>query len=361
MNYQKLLLPIALVALSQACTSLPKTSDAAPAPKTNVSAIAPANNRTEATPPVISSEPLPIADARVQSDRAASPRRPQSCAPDQYGQFFWQFVKDNDMSNNPMRMPYSAASITVRNYENPNQVLEVVKKQNYQGFKIDSVDYTLVYDDPTITDPKAKARLKREVKRLDDKTFRVDYVRAEFEVDPEAEDNNGKLIRTYGAPGAYIFEHQNGCWTLTQEYRSQVTGTDRTAQSPTNRASDNNAPKSARTIAVEQFTDLFFYQANPALNKRAIRSDESAYRQERQAIYQLVDREIKFNESARQGRSCLPEWYITNDLKDRLYDDLTDVLFGQRYPAIQGGRPQGGEEFRLWDKLRQSLFVGAYC
>jgi hypothetical protein len=356
MNYQKLLLPIALVALSQACTSLPKASDAAPATKADVSAIAPANTRTEATPPVISSEPLPIADARVQTDRAASPRRPESCAPDNYGQFFWQFVKDNDMSNNPMRMPYSAASITVRNYDNPDQVLEVVKKQSYQGFKIASVDYTLVYDDPTITDPNAKARLKREVKRLDDNTFRVDYVRAEFERDGEAEDNNGKLIRTYGAPGAYTFEHQNGCWNLTQEYRSQVTGTDRTAQAPT-----NGAPKSARMIAVEQFTDLFFYQANPALNKRAIRADESAYRQERQAIYQLVDREIKLNESARQGRSCLPEWYITNDSNDRLYDDLTDVIFGQRYPGIQGRRPHTSEEIQMWDALRRSLFVGAYC
>jgi hypothetical protein len=223
-------LSIVSLALLQACTSLPKTSNAAPATKADISAIAPDNNRTEATPPVISSEPLPIADARVQRDRASSPRRPESCAPDNYGQFFWQFVKDNDMSNNPMRMPYSAASITVRNYENPDQVLEVVKKQSYQGFKIDSVDYTLVYDDPTITDPNAKARLKREVKRLDDNTFRVDYVRAEFETDGEAEDNNGKLIRTYGAPGAYIFEHQNGCWNLTQEYRSQVTGSDRTAK-----------------------------------------------------------------------------------------------------------------------------------
>jgi hypothetical protein len=226
-------LSIVSLALLQACTSLPKTSNAAPATKADISAIAPDNNRTEATPPVISSEPLPIADARVQRDRASSPRRPESCAPDNYGQFFWQFVKDNDMSNNPMRMPYSAASITVRNYENPDQVLEVVKKQSYQGFKIDSVDYTLVYDDPTITDPNAKARLKREVKRLDDNTFRVDYVRAEFETDGEAEDNNGKLIRTYGAPGAYIFEHQNGCWTLTQEYRSQVTGSDRTAKPQT--------------------------------------------------------------------------------------------------------------------------------
>jgi hypothetical protein len=216
--------------LLQACTALPKTSDAAPAPKSAVSAIAPENTRTAATPTVISSEPLPIADARVQADRAPSKPQPEFCARENYQQFFWPFVQDNDGSNHKIRSRYSADKIQVRDYNDPNQILEVVKKQDYQGFKIASVDYTLVYDDPTITDPNAKARLKREVKRLDDNTFQVDYVRAEFETDGEAEDNNGKLIRTYGAPGAYIFEHQNGCWNLTQEYRSQVTGTDRTAK-----------------------------------------------------------------------------------------------------------------------------------
>jgi hypothetical protein len=223
-------LSIVSLALLQACTALPKTSDAAPAPKSAVSAIAPENTRTAATPPVISSEPLPIADTRVPSDRAQSQTQPEFCARENYQQFFWPFVQDNDGSNHKIRSRYSADNIQVRDYNDPNQVLEVVKKQDYQGFKITSVDYTLVYDDPTITDPNAKARLKREVKRLDDNTFRVDYVRAEFETDGEAEDNNGKLIRTYGAPGAYIFEHQNGCWTLTQEYRSQVSGTDRTAK-----------------------------------------------------------------------------------------------------------------------------------
>jgi hypothetical protein len=222
-------LSIVSLALLQACTALPKTSDAAPAPKSAVSAIAPENNSAAATPPVISSEPLPIADARVQADRAPSKPQPEFCARENYQQFFWPFVQDNDGSNHKIRSRYSADKIQVRDYNDPNQILEVVKKQDYQGFKIASVDYTLVYDDPTITDPNAKARLKREVKRLDDNTFRVDYVRAEFETDGEAEDNNGKLIRTYGAPGAYIFEHQNGCWTLTQEYRSQITGTDRTA------------------------------------------------------------------------------------------------------------------------------------
>ncbi len=236
MNYQKLLLPIVLVALSQACTSRPQTSDAAPAPKTAVRSISPETTNGTGTPPVISSESLPIADAPVQSDRAQSKAQPEFCARENYQQFFWPFVQDNDGSNHKIRSRYSADKIQVRDYNDPSQVLEVVKQQDYQGFKMASVDYTLVYDDPTITDPNAKARLKREVKRLDDNTFRVDYVRAEFETDGEAEDNNGKLIRTYGAPGAYIFEHQNGCWTLTQEYRTQVSGTDRTATPNPDRA-----------------------------------------------------------------------------------------------------------------------------
>jgi hypothetical protein len=210
MNYQKLLLPIVLVALSQACTSLPKTSDAAPAPKANVrdnvSTIAPANNSTEATPPVISSEPLPIADARVQHDLTRSTsKQPEYCAPENYKQFFWNFVKDNDMQNNRMRDPYTSASIIVRSYNDTAKILETVG-----------------------TDPNAKARLKIDFKRRTEDVFQVDYVRAEFEPDSEAEDNNGKLIRTYGPPGAYIFVHQDGCWRLKTEHRTEVTGTDLT-------------------------------------------------------------------------------------------------------------------------------------
>jgi hypothetical protein len=221
---------VSLTIVLQACTSLPKTSEAAPAPRTADRPIAPGNNSAAAVPPVISSEPLPIADAGVQPDRAPSKPQPEFCARENYQQFFWPFVQDNDGSNHKIRSRYSADKIQVRDYNDPNQVLEVIEKQDYQGFKIASLDYTLVYDDPAITDPNAKARLKREVKRIDDNTFRVDYVRAEFEVDPEAEDNNGKLIRTYGAPGAYIFEHRQGCWTLTQELRTVVSGTDRTAK-----------------------------------------------------------------------------------------------------------------------------------
>ena len=230
MNDVSKILTIALVALLQAC-SMPATTVANPAKATAT---------TTATMPAISSadpvenavenadsEPVQVAAENI-ADRPRVAQQPEFCAREKYQQFFWPFVQDNDGRNHKIRSRYSADKIQVRDYNDPNKVLEVVKKQDYQGFKIASVDYTIVYDDPTITDPNAKARLKREVKKLDENTFRVDYIRAEFQRDSEAEDNNGKLIRTYGLPGAYIFEHQNGCWTLTQEYRSQVSGTDRT-------------------------------------------------------------------------------------------------------------------------------------
>lgn len=39
--------------------------------------------------------------------------------------------------------------------------------------------------------------------------FRVEYVRAEFDDDDE-------VVKTYGRPGAYVFNYVDGCWQLTQ-------------------------------------------------------------------------------------------------------------------------------------------------
>jgi hypothetical protein len=228
------ILPLVLIALLQACATAPiKASDAATPISTTPGATAttldqgrsnpsegPEKGRSELTQRSDSRQP--------QADQPRSTTPPEYCAPDSYRQFFWHFVKGFDYSNNRIRLPYTSASVQVRDYQNPDKVLGIVDKQNYDGFKIDSLDYTLVYLDETITDPNAKARLKVDFTRQTDTTFRVDYVKAEFEINPEEEDNNGQLIRTYGAPGAYIFEHRDGCWNLTQEFRSAtVTGTDR--------------------------------------------------------------------------------------------------------------------------------------
>jgi hypothetical protein len=229
MKYQYIL-PIGLIGLLQACGTAPIKAFDAPTPPQAAAAGSNSPGLAPAPPSVGAAGPTQIADRQdVKPDRANSDR-PEYCAPENYRQFFWHFVQDYDLQNHPMRAPYTAAEVKVRNYDDSAKILAVVKKPDYQGFKIRALDYTMVYDDPSITDPNAKARLKLDFKRRTEDIFRVDYVRAEFKVNPEAEDNNGELIRTYGAPGAYVFEHQNGCWQLTTEYRSQVSGTDRTAK-----------------------------------------------------------------------------------------------------------------------------------
>jgi hypothetical protein len=228
MKYQYIL-PIGLIGLLQACGTAPIKAFDAPTPPQAAAAGSNSPGLAPAPPSVGAAGPTQIADRQdVKPDRANSDR-PEYCAPENYKQFFWNFVKDNDMQNNRMRDPYTSASIIVRNYNDTAKILETVRKDKYRGFKISAVDYTMVYDDPGIADPNAKARLKIDFKRRTEDVFQVDYVRAEFEVDSEAEDNNGKLIRTYGPPGAYIFVHQDGCWRLKAEHRTEVTGTDLTS------------------------------------------------------------------------------------------------------------------------------------
>ena len=231
MNDVSKILTIALVTLLQAC-STPSSTVANPAKATatttattpEISSAEPLENAVEKA----DSEPVQVAAQKI-ADRPRVSQQPEYCAPENYRQFFWNFVKDNDMKNNRMRAPYTSSEIKVRDYNNPQKILEVVRKEDYQGFKISAIDYTMVYDDRSITDPNAKARLKLDFKRRTEDVFRVNYVKAEFETNPEAEDNNGKLIRTYGVPGAYVFVHRNGCWNLTAEERTPVSGTDRTA------------------------------------------------------------------------------------------------------------------------------------
>ena len=254
MNDVSKILTIALVTLLQAC-STPANTVANPAKATAtttattpaISSAEPLENAVENT----DSEPVQVAAEKI-ADRPRVSQQPEYCAPQNYRQFFWNFVKDNDIQNNRMRVPYASAEIKVRDYNNPQKILEVVRKEDYQGFKISAVDYTMVYDDRSITDPNAKARLKLDFTRRGDDVFRVNYVRAEFETNPEEEDNNGKLIRTYGVPGAYIFVHRNGCWNLTAEERTVVSGTDRMVGSSAEGMGNSTAPSPKVAVAPNQ-------------------------------------------------------------------------------------------------------------
>ena len=166
--------------------------------------------------------------ANVKVSQIESPRKsaPVSCSLEEYRSFFEDFVRGYDYQNEEIRNTYTWSDIQIRDYQNPSKFLKVIGKQNYDDFRIGLIDYSYIYVDSSTKKLSLREqlnnKLKINVKKIDRRTFRVDYVKAEFGIDMEAEDNNGDPIRTYGEPGAYIFEHRNGCWNLTQDLRSPV-------------------------------------------------------------------------------------------------------------------------------------------
>ena len=119
-----------------------------------------------------------------------------------------------------MRSTYTANRIEVRNYENPSQLLEVMRRQDDE-FSISLRDYRWVILVPSSVDNSPYTRLKIDLRRVSQDRFRVDYIKAQYKytgntTGTESED----LVKTYGQPGAYVFQHRNGCWNLTQKLRS---------------------------------------------------------------------------------------------------------------------------------------------
>ena len=110
---------------------------------------------------------------------------------------------------------YTADTIEVRDYENPSILIEVLSKKDDE-FSISLRDYRWVQLVPSSVDNSPYTRLQIDLIRLNNNTFRVDYIKAEYAYDPQRGEEE-YLVRIYGEPGAYIFEHRNGCWNLTQK------------------------------------------------------------------------------------------------------------------------------------------------
>ncbi len=117
----------------------------------------------------------------------------------------------------------------------------------------------------------------------------------------------------------------------------------------------------SREASIEQFTDGFFYQANPELNRRKIQPGESDYIQEWQAIRDVVSQEITFNPNAGR-RSCLPKWYVPNN-DAAIFDRVADQIFYTRNPDLNGQKimPNDRVNIRRWSNIRRKIFVSAYC
>ncbi|BBC26427.1 hypothetical protein [Pseudanabaena sp. ABRG5-3] len=246
MNYPKII-AATLVALVQACgTASTKALDNTPISQ---EAIAGSGSQAQVTPnssnnPINGSSPQKVNTDQQNAEVEQQSNAPLavSCAKEEYTSFFEQFVRGKDDQGNEIRYTFTSHYVQVRDYQDPSKLLEMMSRKNDE-FSISIRDYTWVQLVPSQVDNSPYTRLKLDFQRVNDKTFRVDYIKAQY----GGADEKERLVRTYGEPNAYIFEHRNGCWYLTQKLQS------------TKRSPNNNAPTSSKAMIESQLTQQMPY------------------------------------------------------------------------------------------------------
>jgi hypothetical protein len=124
-------------------------------------------------------------------------------------------------------------------------------------------------------------------------------------------------------------------------------------------------PTEPKNVAIDSYTDHFFYAANPELKKRKLRSDDTAYIQEWQAIREAIGPLVKSNREAcrMEGRSQPADRrYWEFDLyalqNTSSYDYLTDAIFYHRNPDMFGQKLLPGTALaREWSAIRRNMFI----
>ncbi len=121
-------------------------------------------------------------------------------------------------------------------------------------------------------------------------------------------------------------------------------------------------PTESKDVAIDRYTDHFFYDANPELNKRKLRSNDTAYIQEWQAIRQAIVPLVKTNREAcpRGGGSEGPYWEfaLSTARKTSSYDDLTDAIFYHRNPDMAGQKLRSGTAAaKEWSAIHRNVFI----
>lgn len=140
-----------------------------------------------------------------------------ACKTQEFSLMFGYFAQ-----NEGVRAALTAPEVQIRSLARPGQVQRTVKGAEYRDFKIAMIDYS--FFDAESADrfdagqSEALESLKLDITERPGGAYRVAYVKAEY--GPPGEDEEyGDLIRTYGPPGAYLFEPRDGCWHLTQDFR----------------------------------------------------------------------------------------------------------------------------------------------
>jgi hypothetical protein len=140
-----------------------------------------------------------------------------ACRAKDFSQMFGYFAQ-----NDGVRAALTAPEVQIRSLTRPGQLQRTVRGAEYRDFKIAMIDYS--FFDAESADrfdagqSEALEALKLDITEEPGGAYRVAYVKAEY--GPPGEDEEyGELIRTYGQPGAYLFERREDCWQLTQDFR----------------------------------------------------------------------------------------------------------------------------------------------
>jgi hypothetical protein len=155
-----------------------------------------AASQFEAAP--ASPAPAPVAAAAQLPEEVCQPGE------DSFRDFFNEYVAREEV-----RAAYTAPSVQVRRFADPAKVL-AEEPAAPAAFKVVQVDFQWSY-----REPEGSQRVPDRVELAlhpQGQAMRMEFRRAEYAPDDE-------LVRTFGEPGAYVFERRDGCWRLTQELR----------------------------------------------------------------------------------------------------------------------------------------------
>jgi hypothetical protein len=167
---------------------------------------------------------IPMAQAISQSRDPSQTQGERSvpCSTSEFPYFFRVFVRglDDIMPRSAVRAAHVWNQVEIRNYQKPSELTATVPKQDYDGFRIGLLQNLWIYLDPAIPSYSDKyPRLQVKFKTINRQKVRVEYQQAEYASVKNGQTTQERLVKTFGKPGAYIFEHRNACWRLTQELR----------------------------------------------------------------------------------------------------------------------------------------------
>ncbi len=145
--------------------------------------------------------PAPTTPAAPAAQRPALPQSACERTEEGFSAFLEAIVADP-----ALRAAYSAPHVAERDLRDPSKPVE----RPSAPFRLVLIDSRWSYDEPD-KQPEQLSRVKLELKP-DGERMRAEFIRAEFSPDED-------VIKTVGAPEAYVFDYTQQCWQLTQHLR----------------------------------------------------------------------------------------------------------------------------------------------